>query len=272
MVVSISSYSDGRPVAEGWNKWFMPAITRTSEREFCNAACITGAIFAAAGQAHTDGIIAEVLTELVMGPVAGVIIGLGFAKAMDWVQDRDYMNEAAGGVAFVAAAFTVYLLAAQIHGNGFIAAFVAGMVFSNTYRHDIHFISEFMEGAGQILTMLAFFAFGAFLLPDGIGHMTVSTVVLALAFLTVVRVFPIVVSLTGTGLPMRDKLFLGWFGPRGLASILFTLLMLEAFDLPTEPELLACVSLTVGLSVLLHGMSSVPLSLRIGAKPEKNRP
>ena len=229
---------------------------------------LVGAIFASAGAggAHSEGLLGEVMTELVLGPVAGIVIGWTFAKAMDWVQDRDLMNEAAGGVTFLAAAFAAYCLAIQIHGNGFIAAFVAGMVFGNTYRHDIHFISEFMEGVGQILTMAAFLAFGAFLLPDGLAHAQVSTVVLALAFLTFVRILPIVISLAGSGLPMKEKLFLGWFGPRGLASILFTLLMMEAFDFPTADELLACISLTVALSVFLHGISAVPFSMRIAGK------
>lgn len=229
---------------------------------------LVGAIYASAsaGHAHSEGLLTEVLTELALGPLAGIAVGWTFAKAMDWVQDRDLMNEAAGGVAFISAAFAAYCLAILIHGNGFIAAFVAGMAFGNTYRHDIHFISEFMEGVGQILTMAAFFAFGAFLLSDGLAHAQLSTVVLALSFLTLVRILPIVVSLTRTGLPMKEKMFLGWFGPRGLASILFTLLMMEAFDLPSEDELLACVSLTVALSVLLHGISAVPLSLRVDRK------
>jgi sodium/hydrogen antiporter len=122
-----------------------------------------------------------------------------------------------------------------------------------------------MDGAGQLLTMSAFLVFGAFLLPAGLAHAGFGTVVLAVLFLTVVRVLPIVVSLTGTCLPLREKLFLGWFGPRGLASILFTLLMIEAFDFPNEDELLACVSLTVGLSILLHGLSATPLARWIGA-------
>ncbi len=231
---------------------------------------LVGAIFASAGAqaAHTEGLAAEVITEIVLGPLAGIAVGWTFAKAMDWVQNRDLMSESAGGVTFLSAAFAAYCIAVYIHGNGFIAAFVAGMVFGNTYRHDIHFISEFMEGVGQILTMAAFFAFGAFLLPDGLAHAQTSTIVLALAFLTVIRIVPIVISLAGTGLPLSEKLFLGWFGPRGLASILFTLLMIDAFNFPTETELLACISLTVALSVLLHGMSAVPLSMRVSSKRE----
>lgn len=227
---------------------------------------LLGAILASSvvGSAHADGLALEAVTEIVLGPLVGIAIGWGTAKAMDWAQNHDLMQEAAGAVVFLVTAFAAYGLAVAIHGNGFIAAFVAGMVFGNTYRHDIHFISEFMEGAGQLLTMAAFLVFGAFLLPDGLAHAGPNTIILALLFLTVVRVLPIFVSLTGSGLPAREKLFLGWFGPRGLASILFTLLTMDQFDFPNEEELLACVSLTVGLSILLHGLSSTPLATRIG--------
>ncbi|MEM9580238.1 MAG: cation:proton antiporter [Pseudomonadota bacterium] len=222
---------------------------------------LIGAIFASAmgGHGHTEDLAVELITELALAPFVGVAIGWGFAKIMDWANDRGVMNEPAGGVAFLCAAFIAYLLATFVHANGFIAAFVAGMVFGNVYRNDIHFIGEFMEGAGQILTMMAFLAFGAFLLPDGLAHANGMTVVLAVLFLTVVRILPIFISLAGSGLSLGDKLFLGWFGPRGLASILFTLLMMDAFELQTEDELLACVSLTVALSIVLHGVSAAPL-------------
>lgn len=233
---------------------------------------LTGAILASgfAGEAHTAGLALEALIEVILGPLAGIAVGWVAARAMDWAQNRDLMQEAAGAVVFLVTAFAAYLFAVLIHGNGFIAAFVAGMVFGNSYRHNIHFISEFMEGAGQLLTMAAFLVFGAFLLPDGLAHAGVSTLVLALLFLTVVRMGPILLSLIGSGLLTREKLFLGWFGPRGLASILFTLLMMDQFDIPNEEELLACVSLTVGLSILLHGITSTPLASWISQEGKRN--
>lgn len=225
-----------------------------------------GAILAAAGMdgAHTDRLATAAVLQVILGPLVGIAFGWGVAKVMDYAQTRDLMAEAAGGVAFLAVAFSAYIGSELIGGNGFIAAFIAGMVFGNTYQHEIHFISEFMEGVGQLLTMFAFLVFGALLLPDGLAHMTWSAVVLALLFLTVVRMFPIWLSLLGTGLALREKLFLGWFGPRGLASILFTLIMMDEFDFPGEQELLACVSMTVFLSIILHGMSAAPLSKWIG--------
>ncbi len=227
---------------------------------------LLGAILASATMegAHTDGLAMSAMMQIVLGPLVGLAIGWVAAKAMDVAQDKELIAEAAGGVAFLAVAFVAFIGSEIIGGNGFIAAFVAGMVFGNTYRHEIHFIGEFMEGVGQLLTMFAFLIFGALLLPDGLEHMTWGAVVLALLFLTVVRMLPIFVSLMGTGLALREKLFLGWFGPRGIASILFTLIMMDEFDFPGEEELLACVSMTVFLSIILHGISAAPLSKWIG--------
>jgi NhaP-type Na+/H+ or K+/H+ antiporter len=234
---------------------------------------LLGAILASATMegAHTDGLAMSAMMQIVLGPLIGVAIGWVAAKAMDVAQDKELIAEAAGGVAFLAVAFVAFIGSEIIGGNGFIAAFVAGMVFGNTYRHEIHFIGEFMEGVGQLLTMFAFLIFGALLLPDGLEHMTWGAVVLALLFLTVVRMLPIFVSLMGTGLALREKLFLGWFGPRGIASILFTLIMMDEFDFPGEEELLACVSMTVFLSIILHGISAAPLSKWIGQASRSGR-
>ncbi len=225
-----------------------------------------GAILASAemGGAHTDGLAISAITQVFLGPIVGIAFGWVFAKAMDVAQNRNLMAEAAGGVAFLSVAFAAYIGSELVGGNGFIAAFVAGMVFGNTYKHEIHFIGEFMEGFGQLLTMLAFLAFGALLLPEGLEHMTWQAIVLALLFLTVVRMLPIWLSLLGTSLSLPEKLFLGWFGPRGLASILFTLIIIEEFEFPGEQSLLACVSMTVFLSIILHGISAAPLSKWIG--------
>lgn len=220
----------------------------------------------ASGHGGSDSLATAVALQISLGPLVGIVVGWCLAKAMGWAQDRDAMADSAAGVVFISAAFLVFFLAEAVGGNGFIAAFVGGMVFGNSYRHDIHFITEFMEGAGQLLTMSAFLIFGAFLLPDGLTHLSWQSVVLALLMLTVVRMLPIYLSLTGTDLARSEKLFLGWFGPRGLASILFTLIMMDEFDFPREEELLACVSMTVMFSIILHGLSATPLASRFSIK------
>lgn len=226
---------------------------------------LVGAIFSSIGAAsHEGGIAAEAIREVILGPLAGAAVGAGAAWALDRAAIRSSATLTSGGVVFLATAFLAYLVALLIGGNGFIAAFVAGAVFGNRFRHDISFISEFMEGQGQILTMAAFLIYGAVLLPDSFAHMSWVPMFIAVMFLTVVRMLPIWISLTGTGLAAKEKLFLGWFGPRGLASILFALIMIDEFELPFEEELLGCVVMTVFLSIILHGVSAAPLARRIG--------
>ena len=233
---------------------------------------IFGAILASmgAGAGQTDGLIGKAVTQVVLGPLMGIVIGWCMSHALDFAQNHDLTDEAAPGVVFLSSAFSAYIASELVGGNGFIAAFVAGMVFGNTYKHDIHFISEFMEGVGQILTMSAFLVFGALLLPDGLAHITPQAVILAILFLTIIRMVPILLSLAGTRLSMGEKLFLGWFGPRGLASILFTLIVIDEFDLPNEAELLACVSMTVCFSILAHGLSATPLVRHFGRRKPGN--
>ncbi len=231
---------------------------------------LVGAILAgsdtmmAQGQVDQSNIAMFTILQLTLGLLAGIAVGWLAARALDWAQNRDWVNVTSQGILFLATAFVAFLCAELIGGNGFIAAFVAGAVFGNTYRHDIHFISEFMEGQGQLLTMAAFFVFGAVLLPAGIAHMSIQALIVAMLFLTVVRMVPIWLSLAGSGLGNREKLFLGWFGPRGLASMLFALIVVDEFDIPQEEELLACVVMTVFISIVLHGISSTPLAKKIG--------
>ena len=201
--------------------------------------------------------------QVTLGPIAGVFVGWSLARLLDWAQNKDLVSVSSQGVIFLTTAFTAYLSAETLGGNGFIAAFVAGAVFGNTYKHSLTFIEEFMEGQGQLLTMAAFFIFGSVLLPIGIAHISWVAVALGVLFLTVIRMLPIWISLSAMGMRPKEKLFLGWFGPRGLASILFALLIVDEFEIPHEKELLACVVMTVFLSIILHGISSNPLAKRI---------
>ncbi len=123
---------------------------------------------------------------------------------------------------------------------------------------------EFGEAEGQLLTLLVFLAFGAAMLPEALPHVTGGAVLYALLSLTVVRMVPVGLALLGTGLRPASVAFLGWFGPRGLASILFVLLVVEEGRLATGPLLETVVVLTVLASTLLHGLTGYPLARRYG--------
>ncbi len=165
-----------------------------------------------------------------------------------------------------------------VGGNGFIAAFVGGVTFGacgmapteeHAEGHAAHF-AEFTEDAAQLLAMGAFFLFGNVFVNEVIPDIGVRAVVLAVASLTVVRIVPVWVSLIGSDTRWQTRLFLGWFGPRGLASIVFGLLLLEDIESlgSIADELFSVIALTVVGSVLLHGVSATPGARRYGAWAE----
>ncbi|MGQ7245965.1 cation:proton antiporter [Halomonas sp. V046] len=202
------------------------------------------------------------LTQLTLGPAVGVGLGWGFARLLDRAIDNQSITTVYQGILFLAVAFLTYLVAESVGGNGFIAVFLGGLTFGNCLRNDTTFIEEFMESEGQLLTIATFTIFGAVMVPLALDHASWKTVVLALLYLSVIRMVPIWLSLTGLGLSRYEKFFLGWFGPRGLASILFALLIYDEYPIPGSDEILACVVLTVMISVVLHGVSAQPMAQR----------
>lgn len=204
------------------------------------------------------------LLQVTLGPLVGLFAGYVGARLLDVAAKRDGEDTPFQGIAILSLAVLTYVTAELIGGNGFIAAFIGGMVFGNTIRHPCVFLFEFIETEGQLLMLITFLVFGAALLPEAIANMTPTLFLYAVLSLTVIRMVPIAISLLGAGLTLPTQLFLGWFGPRGLASILFVLLILEESEVPHRDEILSITIITVALSVLLHGISAAPLAKRYG--------
>lgn len=207
--------------------------------------------------------------QVTLGPLAGAIIGYAGARLLDAAAERRWATTAFQGIGILSLSVLSYVLAEMIGGNGFISAFVGGLVLGNSLRHPCTYLFEFMESEGQLLMLITFLVFGAALLPEGLAHVDVTFVVYAVLSLTAIRMVPIALSLLGSGLRMPTYLFLGWFGPRGLASILFVLLILEEADIPHRAEILSITVITVALSVILHGVSSAPLANAYGRLAER---
>ena len=224
-------------------------------------------LFAALASAQADGPdaggwIQFGLKQIVLGPIAGIGIGYVGARLIDTAVERDWINDAFQGISIIALTLLTYVVAELVGGNGFIAAFLGGMVFGNTIRHPCTFLFEFMETEGTLLMLVTFFIFGAALLPEGLEHLDPSVLLYAVLSLTLIRMIPIAISLLGVGLRLPTILFLGWFGPRGLASILFVLLILEKAEVVHRNELLSITVATVAMSALFHGLSAAPLAKR----------
>ncbi len=227
---------------------------------FLIAAALSAEAMGAVAQPESVGLVAFTLRQVLLGPLVGVAVGWVFSRLLSVAMTRDLTSATYPGILFMAAAGCCYLLAELVGGNGFIAAFAGGLTFRTRLTCSTEFIHEFMEAEGQVFTMLTFLVFGAFLIPIVMEHFGWETLALAMAFLTFVRMIPIYLSLAGTGLNLYAKTFLAWFGPRGLASILFALLVLEGNETSEAKALLACVVLAVTLSIVLHGLSSQPMA------------
>lgn len=198
------------------------------------------------------------LLQITLGPIAGIVAGYIGGRLIDRASQAGWMTPAFQGLSTLAVALAAFALAELLEGNGFIAAFVAGLTVGNVHRGVCDYLFEFAESEGQLLTVVTFFLFGAVIVPQVIDHFTFSVLLYAIASLTVVRMVPIAISLIGARLRFPTWIFLGWFGPRGLASILFALLVFGESEAEGSVELMATVSATVLLSILLHGMTAAP--------------
>ena len=219
-----------------------------------------------------DGAAARLVAEqLGYGILAGVAAGAVAALVVRTAGGRDDVDATWLQIAPLAGAALGYGLAAPIGGSGFIAAFVGGMVFGGLLRGRSEKVGKLLDEAGAVLGAVTFVVFGAVLLGPGVGQLTAAMVGYALLSLTVVRMLPVAVSLRGSGARPPTVGFLGWFGPRGLASIVFAVMLEEGSDLPHEETILLTVYATVGLSVLLHGLTAAPLATRYAGWFEAGR-
>lgn len=222
----------------------------------------------AAGGAAAGDVVGFTLSQITLGPLVGAVVGWVAAKLIDRAAEKGWLTESFEGPAILATAAMAYALAGVLGGNGFIAAFVGGLVLGFAVRGRCTFLLEFIESEGQVLLLLTFLVFGAAMLPEIFGHVSWAMVLYAVLSLTLIRMVPIALSLLGTGVSPMTVAFLGWFGPRGLASILFGLLVLEQMKSSAGEIILTVTVLTVALSIVLHGLSAAPLAKLYGARTE----
>jgi len=153
-----------------------------------------------------------------------------------------------------------WLIADQLGGSGFIAAFVGGLATGYIFEDAGDVLTDFISAEGMLLSLAVFFVMGALIAPL-IPYVTWQIVLYAVLSLSIVRMPPVAISLIGTKTERNSVLFLGWFGPRGLASTFLTLVALEKVTVfPGKDTFILTVLITVLLSVILHGITALPLS------------
>ena len=212
-----------------------------------------------------DGLnpIIDAVRELAVAIVVGVLIGGAGRWLLIRADLRKTASHASRQLATLALAVGAYFIASGLESSGFIAAFAAGLAFGMGHKERVESAVAFTEAQGTLLSILVWLTFGLIMVGDHVITLDDPMVVLyAVLSLTVVRMLPVAVAFLGTGFDRVSVLFAGWFGPRGLASVVFVLLGLEALEkagVPSDP-LGPVVAWTVLLSVILHGFSATPLA------------
>ncbi|HQR21950.1 MAG TPA: cation:proton antiporter [Burkholderiaceae bacterium] len=216
------------------------------------------ALAAAAGQSAPAVLGRYLLEQLGYGAVIGIAVGLAGGALLGFAQRRDWMSPALAQLGVVALPLLCMIASEESGASMFIAAFVAGLTvqvgFPQVARHSV----EFAEDWGQFFNFFVFFLFGM-MVARALPGITPAVVAYAVLSLTLVRMLPVAVALAGTGLARSTVLFMGWFGPRGLASIVLGLVYLEQqLKLPGEATIRLAVMATVLLSIVAHGVSAMP--------------
>jgi NhaP-type Na+/H+ or K+/H+ antiporter len=224
---------------------------------------------ATAGLEHSEGA-GHAVVQLLVGTVVGATVGGVGGLALRWARRHGTAAESFAGIAVLALSLAAYASALALHGNGFVAAFCGGLAFGACAGRRAPAELEFLEQMGTLLASLVWIVFGAVAVPIMLDRIDVTTVLYGVLSLTVVRMVPVALASIGAGLDRDTVLFVGWFGPRGLASLVFALLALEALGTHAD-EAVAVVTITVLLSVVAHGLTAAPLAERYGRSETAGR-
>lgn len=218
--------------------------------------------------------VAEAATELGLAIVVAVVVGGLGGRLLSLAADRGWTSAASEQFFVLVVAILAYVGAVEIGGNGFVSAFSAGLVFGAAGGARRKGAIGFTEDVSLFASFVVWVIFGtAFVGPVLAGPVDASFVVFALLSLTVIRMVPVAIALTGKGFGTKTVGFMGWFGPRGLASVVFTLLAVEELaDTPVDLPLFEVATLTILLSVVLHGLSARPLAAAYGNRIAAGEP
>ena len=195
--------------------------------------------------------------QIGIGLVAGLVITFIGDRFINYAQKHGWISKSWETVVIVALAFSCFTAAQIAGGSGFIACFTGGLLYSTinrTYKHDI---LEEAEGIGDTLSMLTWVIFSSVVIAANLKNFTWDILIYAFLSLTIIRMLPVLISLIKSGTSVKEKLFIAWFGPRGLASIVFAIIILD-IGLPHQKTIVLTAACTILLSIILHGLSANP--------------
>ncbi len=233
---------------------------------------------AAAGPTGQQHAVETALRELAVGAVLGVAAGAIAGHALSWARNSGLLDRGLLPVGVIAVPLLCYYAAVSCDGNGFVAAFVAGVAFAPAIGRSSDAATngeslQLTASVGNLLEYAVWCLFGVVLVAHLGKIITWTGAVFALLSLTVLRMVPVALVLIGTGFARPTRLFIGWFGPRGLASVVFALIALEEYpDSGDVARAAGTIALTVLLSVVLHGITADIGASRYGAWATRTHP
>ncbi|WP_028649495.1 sodium:proton antiporter [Nocardiopsis sp. CNT312] len=204
--------------------------------------------------------------QIGIGVAAGAVLGWSCGWALARADARGWVNATYRRLFTVGVAVLAYLGSEALTGNGFLSVFVAGLAFGAAARGQRRLVHQFAEREGEMLTLLTFTVFGAAIIGPRLGDADGWTVLYAALSLAVVRPVAVAVATVGARLRLETVCFLGWFGPRGLASIVFALLVVEESGIAAADRIMLVGGVTVLLSVFAHGATAAPWSRGFGRR------
>jgi len=209
-----------------------------------------------------EGWVGYIAQQIALGALSGAFLGYAGARIMRKALDHRWMERRYANLAPVALAVFAFYFAEFIGGNGYIAAFFSGLFLGNADNVLKEHVEGFAESEGEILVMISFLVFGLAFIPATLPYWDGKALAYALLSLTLLRMVPVVLSFGLSRVDVFTRLFYGWFGPRGIASILYILVAVHQLgSIEGHERIFAVASLTVVLSILLHGLSAQPLAL-----------
>jgi len=198
--------------------------------------------------------------QIVLGPVVGIVVAIVSGKLISLASRSGWMNESFENLSLLGVALLAFGLAEFVGGNGFISSFVAGLTFGAFFPTLRKSLIDFSEVEGVLLTMLIFLVVGLQFAPLVIENWSWAALGYAALSLTVIRMIPVCIALIGSGVSWQTFAVFSWFGPRGVASIVFVLILLGSEAVPIREELAVIAMTTIMLSVFAHGISAAPLA------------
>ena len=197
--------------------------------------------------------------QIVFGAAIGIAVGYLGSKLLVKSLRRKWMSESFEDLSVLALAFLAYATAQLIGGNGFIAAFCAGLTNGNVAPQSIRQkLYDFGEAEGQLLTLITFLLYGAVMIVPSLSQATWQMWLYAISSLTLVRMLGVAIASIGSKLQPLSILFIGWFGPRGIASIIYGLVIVEEENLPSSDLIFTTTIVTVLISIFAHGLTAYP--------------